>query len=213
VIERISGQRFDQFLKQRLFDPLKMDDTFFDVPKAKLPRFGTNHRWDKASNKLVVLPDGEYPVYQGTTFFSGGGGLVSSTTDYARFAEMLRNGGSLDGVRVLSPKTIELMTMNHVPSIVAPVTGEAPTNTSTLFKGSGFGLGFGVVQDVVATGSIGSQGEYSWGGAAGTVFWVDPVEDLVVVSMIQLMNSPWPLRQELKALTYGSLTELNQKSH
>jgi len=209
VIERISGMRLDEFMKARLFDPLKMDDTFFDVPEAKLPRVGTNHRWDATEKKLLVLPDGEYPVYRGTTFFSGGGGLVSSTTDYARFAEMLRNGGALDGVRVLSPKTIQLMTMNHLPATIAPdKSGESPMITTGGFQGSGFGLGFGVVIDVPKSGNMGSVGEYSWGGAAGTVFWVDPVEEIVVVGMIQLMGSPWPLRSELKTLTYQAITEL-----
>jgi CubicO group peptidase (beta-lactamase class C family) len=212
VIERISGQRLDRFMKERLFDPLKMDDTFFDVPEAKLARLGSNHRWDAEQNKLVVLPDGGYPVYRNTTFFSGGGGLVSSTTDYARFAEMLRNGGSLDGARVLSPKTIELMTMNHLPATAAPdKAGESPGITTRGFEGSGFGLGFGVVDDVPKSGIVGSKGEYSWGGAAGTVFWVDPVEELVVVGMIQLMGSPWPLRSELKTLTYQALTELEPR--
>jgi CubicO group peptidase (beta-lactamase class C family) len=212
VIERISGQRFDRFLKERVFDPLKMPDTFFAVPEAKLARFGTNHRWNAEERKLEVLPVPDYPVYRNTTFFSGGGGLVSTAMDYMRFAEMLRNGGELEGARVLSPKTIELMTMNHLPAILkAGAGGEAPVVGAGPSAGSGFGLGFAVLTDVPRSGAVGSPGEYSWSGAAGTIFWVDPVEDIVVVAMIQLMQSPWPLRRELKSLTYQAITELGRK--
>jgi CubicO group peptidase (beta-lactamase class C family) len=148
-------------------------------------------------------------VYRNTTFFSGGGGLVSTASDYARFSEMLLNGGALDGVRILSPKTVEFMTMNHLPALVsASGSGEQPTLGESS-SGAGFGLGFAVVTDVPASQVIGSEGEYSWGGAAGTIFWVDPEEELLVVCMIQLMQSPWPLRSELKALTYQALTELD----
>lgn len=211
IVERISGQRLDVFLKERLFDPLGMHDTFFDVPESKRARLGTNHGWDREAGELRVLPTPEYPVYAGTTFFSGGGGLVSTAADYAKFAEMLRNGGALGRTRILSPKTVELMTMDHLPAAVsASGTGERPgLGNLGGFSGAGFGLGGAVVTDVPATGVIGSVGEFSWGGAAGTIFWVDPVEDLVVVGMIQLMQSPWPLRSELKVLTYQALTRLN----
>ncbi|HEX7036745.1 MAG TPA: serine hydrolase domain-containing protein [Pseudomonadales bacterium] len=209
VVERISGQRFDRFLAERLFAPLGMDDTFFDIPDEKAARFGTNHRYDAKTGKLEVLPVPEYPLWKDTTFFSGGGGLVSTAEDYARFCQMLLNGGELDGQRILSPKTVEFMTMNHLPALLeATGAGERPGLIGSR-SGSGFGLGFGVVTDVPQAGVVGSVGEYSWGGAAGTVFWIDPVEDLFVVSMIQLMQSPWPLRQELKVLTYQALTELN----
>jgi len=205
VIERISGQRFDRFLMERIFAPLKMEDTFFDVPESKLSRFGTNHRWNAEQRKLEVLPPSDYPIYRNTTFFSGGGGLVSTAMDYMRFAEMLRNGGEFEGVRILSPKTIQLMTMDHLPAALKPGT------SSEVSSGSGFGLGFGVITDVPKTGVVGSVGEYSWSGAAGTTFWVDPREEIVVVAMVQLMQSPWPLRRELKVLTYQALTELNGK--
>jgi CubicO group peptidase (beta-lactamase class C family) len=205
VIERISGQRFDRFLMERIFAPLKMEDTFFDVPESKLSRFGTNHRWNAEQRKLEILPPSDYPIYRNTTFFSGGGGLVSTAMDYMRFAEMLRNGGEFEGVRILSPKTIQLMTMDHLPAALKPGT------SSEVSSGSGFGLGFGVITDVPKTRVVGSVGEYSWSGAAGTTFWVDPREEIVVVAMVQLMQSPWPLRRELKVLTYQALTELNGK--
>ena len=105
----------------------------------------------------------------------------------------------------LSPKTIQLMTMDHLPAAIKPGT------SSESSRGSGFGLGFGVITDVPKTGVVGSVGEYSWSGAAGTTFWVDPREEIVVVAMVQLMQSPWPLRRELKVLTYQALTELNGK--
>ncbi|MCZ6889457.1 MAG: serine hydrolase [Gammaproteobacteria bacterium] len=220
VVERISGQRFDVFLKNRLFDPLNMHDTFFNVPEQKMGRLLPNHRWDRDDAKLVTLDEAaqtktsatDYFVtgYKNTLMFSGGGGLVSTARDYMRFAEMLRNGGELDGVRILSPKTIEFMVTDHLPaSVSANAAGETPAlDLAGRNRGFGFGLGFGVVTDVNSLGIIGSLGEYSWGGEAGTIFWVDPVEEIVTVSLIQLMGSPWALRSELKVLTNQAITEL-----
>lgn len=205
VVQRLSGLSFDAFLKERLFDPLGMDDTFFNVPAEKLDRLLPNHRWNGEEEKLVQI---EAP-YEETQLFSGGGGLVSSTMDYLRFSEMVRRGGELDGVRILSPKTVEFMTANHLPSTVTGGgSGENPLLGAET-RGFGFGLGFGVNTNPVGTGVLGSLGEYSWGGAAGTVFWVDPVEEMVVVGMIQLMGSPWPLRQELRVLANQAITELH----
>ena len=209
VIERISGQSFGAFLQERLFDPLDMHDTFFQVPPDKMDRFLPNHGWDAENSKLVAFDDSEFVDYTGGTIMeSGGGGLVSTARDYLRFAEMVRAGGELHGVRILSPKTVEYMAADHLPgSIDAGGEGERPV-VNLLNLGSGFGLGFGVVRDPVLTGVIGSPGEYSWGGAAGTIFWIDPVEEIVVVSMIQLMGSPWPLRAELKVLSNAAIMEL-----
>ena len=148
--------------------------------------------------------------YTDTTLFSGGGGLVSTTMDYLRFCEMMRRGGELDGVRILGPKTVAYMSQR--PPAVVPSrpggAGERPFDTSAAGNGFGFGLGFGIVTDPVAARVMGSAGEYNWGGAAGTVFWIDPVEDLIVIGMIQLLGSPWPLRAEMKTLTYQALTEI-----
>ncbi|MEM8769075.1 MAG: serine hydrolase domain-containing protein [Pseudomonadota bacterium] len=199
IVERLSGQRFDRYLAEHIFEPLGMNDTFFEVPEDKWDRFLPNHRWDAKAGKLVTLGEASYGSYQDVTLFSGGGGLVGTAMDYMRFAEMLRNGGSLDGARILSPRTVEFMTLNHLPaSISSGGSGETPGLGGRSLNGFGFGLGFGLVTDVPASGVMGSVGEYSWGGAAGTIFWVDPVEDFVVVAMIQLMGSPWPLRSELK---------------
>ena len=126
-----------------------------------------------------------------------GGGLVSTARDYMRFAEMLRAGGRLGDQRIIGEKTLRYMTKNHVPAVTGAVgLGESPL--ARRFKGFGFGLGFGLIEDPVSNGSLSSAGTFMWGGAAGTIFWVDPVEDLVVVSLIQLMVSPWPLREDLR---------------
>ena len=210
VVQRLSGQPFDEYLQTHIFGPLKMNDTFFAVPDDKVGRFLPNHYIDPKTGALTQIPEGQGVAmqdYRNVTLFSGGGGLVSSTMDYMRWAEMMRNGGTLDGVRILSPKTVAYMATNHLDaSMTAGGTGEAPTLGSPL-RGFGFGLGFGLVTDTAAGGVMGSAGEFNWGGAAGTVFWIDPVEELVVVGMIQLMGSPYPFRSDLKVATYQALTE------
>ena len=207
VVERLSGQSFDVFLKERIFDPLGMEDTFFNVPDEKMDRFLPNHRWERAGEgdaaqdggKLVDLGEGARTGYQNTQMFSGGGGLVSTAMDYLRFCEMVRRGGELDGVRLLSPRTVDFMVANHLPATITGAgTGEQPGAGAA--RAFGFGLGWGVNTDPVAAGVPSSLGDYSWGGAAGTVFWIDPVQDMVVIGMIQLMGSPWPLRPDLQVL-------------
>ena len=130
-----------------------------------------------------------------------------------KFAEMLRNGGTFNDVRILSPKTIAYMTQNHLSATVqATGSGESPTmNLGTTLNGMGFGLGFGIVTSPVQTGVLSSAGEYFWGGAAGTIFWIDPVEDIVVIGMLQLMGSPWPFRSEMKVLTNQAIIEMHNR--
>lgn len=213
AVERISGMSLDAYFKERIFDPLGMEDTFFNVPEDKRDRFLANHGWDAANSKMVDVTarTDARGNYVSGTLFSGGGGLVSSTMDYMRFAEMLRNGGSYNGARLLSPKTIEYMTLNHLPAaIAASGSGESPTLGALGSSGVGFGLGFSVVTDPAAAGTISSAGEYAWGGAAGTIFWIDPEEDIVTIAMIQLMASPWPLRADMKTTTYQAITELSE---
>ena len=206
VVERLSGMSFDAFLKQRIFEPLGMDDTFFNVPADKTERFLPNHRWNAAEEQLVQLGEEAFANYANATLFSGGGGLVSTTMDYLRFAEMVRRGGELDGERLLSPKTVEFMTANHLgAAIEGGGSGEQPFRSAA--RGFGFGLGWGVVTDPIEARVLGSAGEHNWGGAAGTVFWIDPVEEMVVIGMIQLMGSPWPLRPELKVLANQAIVE------
>ena len=187
-----------------------MVDTSFAVPADKQERFLPNHYIDPKTRALTTIPSGNTDAmadYENVTLFSGGGGLVSTTMDYMRFAEAMRNGGELEGARILSPKTVNYMASNHLPaSISSGGSGEAPTLGQQL-RGFGFGLGFGLVTDPAAGGVMGSAGEFNWGGAAGTVFWIDPVEELTVVGMIQLMGSPYPFRSDLKVATYQALTE------
>ena len=208
LVERVSGKSFDVFLRERIFEPLEMVDTFFNVPADKESRFLPNHWWDRGNKRLVMFRRGSPEEYRNTRFFSGGGGLVSTTTDYFRFAEMLRSGGVL-GVRILKQETVDLMTRDHLPDSIRSVgTGESPLGASgRRRRGFGFGLGFSVVTEEAAARGAGSAGEYSWGGAAGTIFWIDPVQKLVVIGMIQLMGSPWPFRSELKRLTSEALVE------
>lgn len=213
VVQRLSGQRFDEYLAEHIFAPLGMRDTFFAVPEAKAERFLPNHAMNPQTGKMITIPNDNSDAmrdYFKVSLFSGGGGLVSTAMDYMRFAEAMRNGGELDGVRILGAKTVDYMSTNHLnASISAGGNGETPALSGAL-RGFGFGLGFGLVVDPAAGGVIGSVGEFNWGGAAGTVFWIDPVEEIVVVSMIQLMGSPWPLRSDLKVATYQALIDSYQ---
>ncbi len=203
LVEVISGQALDRFLTERIFEPLAMVDTFFEVPADKLERFGTNHVMDAERGALRVLPDASLGNigWSDVTLFSGGGGLVSTAADYMRFARMLQGGGTLDGVRLLSPKTVDWMTRDHLPAGRASATG--------VFGGDaalGFGLGFAVVNDPVhATGTVSSAGEYWWGGAAGTLFWIDPEEELIAVLMLQRMQSPPVIRRTVRTLVNAAL--------
>ena len=180
-----------------------MKDSFFEVPKNKVQRLGTNHRSDAETNSLTVVDRPKTSAYtRKVTFFSGGGGLVSTAEDYIRFTQMLLNGGELDGVRILSPKTIELMTMNQLTPGITTGFGERPGVLSTF----GFGLGFGIAT-TAPLNQLGSKGEYTWGGAAGTIFWNDPQEDLTAVLMVQMMMNPYPLRGQFKNLVYQAIVE------
>ncbi len=177
LIERVSGQSLDQFLATRIFAPLRMNDTHFFVPEHKRDRVAVVY--GRQDGRLTRAPqDGS--AAQGAYIdgprmsFSGGAGLVSTAGDYARFLQMLLNGGELEGTRLLSPKTIQLMTMNHI--------GDMPFNA-----GQRMGLGFSIVTDVGARGQYGSVGEYGWGGAYHSTYWVDPVEELLVVHLTQLI--------------------------
>lgn len=213
IVQRLSGQRFDQYLAEHIFAPLGMNDTFFEVPADKLNRFLPNHYIDPKTGKLATIPAGGNEAmrnYEKVSLFSGGGGLVSTTMDYMKFAEAMRNGGELNGQRILSPMTVQYMASNHLPaSTTSGGSGEAPTLGQPL-RGFGFGLGFGLVTDPAAGGVMGSPGEFSWGGAAGTVFWIDPVEQVTVVGMIQLMGAPYPFRQDLKIAIYQSMIRLEK---
>ena len=208
LIEVISGQRLDRYLAEHVFQPLGMHDTGFVVRDDQVPRFAANYLHE-ASGALTLLDDPAQSQYRECTFFSGGGGLVSTAPDYFRFTAMLRNRGELDGIRLLGRKTIELMTTNHLPGGQdLTQLAQAGLFTETAYAGVGFGLGFSVMQSPARAQIPGTPGEYAWGGAASTAFWVDPAEDLIVIFMTQLMpSSTYPLRRELRVLTYGALID------
>lgn len=211
IVERISGETLAGYFQKHIFDPLGMKDTFFEVPEEKKARFLPNHYFNPKTQKPVTITqieDSAMSDYFEVTLYSGGGGLVSTAMDYMLFSECLRNGGMLNGKRIIGPKTLKFMTQNHLgASIKSGGTGEN-INSDSISSGFGFGLGFGIMTDATQRGVIGSKGEYNWGGAAGTVFWIDPVEEIVVVSMIQLMSSPWNLRGDLKVATYQALNSI-----
>jgi CubicO group peptidase (beta-lactamase class C family) len=179
IVQKLSGMPFEKFLEQRIFKPLGMVDTAFYVPKDKLNRFAEYYTYDKDGKLLACAIDGclNHDFSKVPALSSGGGGLVSTATDYMRFCQMLLNGGQLDGVRLLSPLSVELMRSN----VLAP-------NVPILAPGAGFGLDFAVYTDPVAAGGYYGKGSYWWGGAAGTWFWIDPVNDLIVLGMIQQVS-------------------------
>jgi CubicO group peptidase (beta-lactamase class C family) len=208
LVEVMSGMPFNEFLKTRIFDPLKMGDTDFQVPPEKIGRFAANY--SRQPDKTMKLEDdpGHSTYSKPPTFFSGGGGLVSTAADYYRFCQMLLNGGELDGVRILGRKTIELMTMNHLPGGKNLSELSVSTFTQIATEGNGFGLGFSVHLGSNQSQVIGSVGEYAWGGAASTAFWIDPVEDLIVIFLTQFMpNATFNFRNQLKAIIYPAILD------
>jgi CubicO group peptidase (beta-lactamase class C family) len=172
IVEIISGETFDQFLRERIFDPLGIKDLYFKPGESGLPRLATVYRKNGTGLEKQPRPD-----FANLKYFSGAGGLVSSTEDYLQFAQMLLNGGQLNGKRLLSPKTVELMAAVHVPDTL-------PGRP----KGRGFGLSVQVVSDAVAANLRVSDGSYGWDGAFGTHFWIDPKEKIVGILMVQTPN-------------------------
>ena len=209
LVEVISGQRFDDYLRTEIFEPLQMHDTGFFVPDAEIDRFAASY--GRRKNKTLKLLDNpEKSAYRRPpNFLSGGGGLVSTIEDYLRFCRMLVQGGELDGVRVLGRKTVELLATNHLPGGGQLADFALPGGYGeTGFDGVGFGLTMAVGLGPVATQSIGSTGDYYWGGAASTIFWIDPAEDLVVVFMTQLMPSAtFDFRGQLKSIVYPAIVD------
>ncbi len=204
VVEVVSGQPFDQFLEARLFKPLGMIDTGFYVPQAKLSRLV-----DPPADNWIGPPDSVLAdVAKPTKLFSAGGGLASTAADYLRFCQMLLNGGELDGVRILSPATIRRTTTNALPSGIR-FAGYASGSVGPL-AGSTWGLGFAVRSDAAWSVVPGSVGSFSWMGASGTYFWVDPAEQLVVVQMIHVSGGSGPFQRMLRNLTYGAFRVADQ---
>jgi len=209
LVEILSGQRFDQYLQSALFDPLGMTDTGFTVPDEKADRFAAGYRRNRRK-ELKLLDDPERSAYRRErTFLSGGGGLVSTSADYFRFCQMLVNGGELDGVRILGRKTVELMTSNHLPGDGELRSFALPGGYGEVgMDGMGFGLTMAVSQGPVETQVVGSRGEFMWGGAASTIFWVDPAEELIVIFMTQLIPSgTFNFRGQLKTIVYPAIVD------
>ncbi|MCB0686302.1 MAG: beta-lactamase family protein [Saprospiraceae bacterium] len=207
IIERLSGQSLKDYFFEHILQPLQMEDTYFEVPEEKRSRFLPNHSFDRTTGKPRIIKEitsAAYSDYFHVSLYSGGGGLVSTAMDYMIFSECMRNGGTLNGKRILSPKTVKFMIKNHLNACLANSEKSGVNNQGDHF---GFGLGFALNLDAPSSGVIGSAGEFNWGGAAGTVFWIDPVENISVVSMIKLMGSPWKLREDLKVAVYQSLLE------
>ncbi|CAN5722416.1 serine hydrolase domain-containing protein [soil metagenome] len=205
LVELISGQPLDAYFAEHILGPLGMDDTAFYVPEAKAARFAANYSYHEGGMRLIDSPD-DSPYRQPPSFRSGGGGLVSTVQDYFRFAQMLLNKGELDGVRILGRKSVELMTINHMPNNGDLSSMGMPVFSETPYDGIGFGLGFSVMLNPAQAQILGSPGEYSWGGAASTAFWVDPVEEQIVIFLTQLMpSSTYPIRRAWRVLTDGAI--------
>jgi CubicO group peptidase (beta-lactamase class C family) len=217
LVEIISGQALDVFFEERIFKPLGMTDTFFTVPKDKADRFTACYAVGALGSKAPISPKPllqddpkKSPYLKPATFLSGGGGLVSTADDYMRFCRMLLNGGELEGERLLGPKTIQLMAANHLPGGKDLTQMSQSLFSEASYAGVGFGLGFATTMNPAATLIPGTAGDFFWGGAASTFFWIDPVEDLAVVFLTQLLpSSAYPVRRELRTLVYSAITESN----
>ena len=212
LVEKLSGIGFGEFLRRRLFEPLGMNDTAFWAPSDKTERFACCYQPGAAGSGLKLQDDArESPYGTPPRLELGGGGLVSTAHDYLRFCRMMLNGGALDGVQILSPKTVALFSLNYLPDgrEIADMTLPGMFSESG-YAGVGFSLGCGVNVDVAKTRVPGSLGEYFWGGAAATAFWIDPSEELSVVFMTQVIGSParLTLRRDLRTLVYSAMTEL-----
>jgi CubicO group peptidase (beta-lactamase class C family) len=210
LVEKISGQRFGDFVRTRILQPLGMHDTDFHVPPEKQGRLASCYV--SRMGKLVLYDDGRKSSYAAPPALeSGGGGLAGTAGDYLRFCRMLLGGGELEGVRLLSPKTVALMTMNHLPGGKEMTEMMPATNAfnESGYSGVGFGLGVAVTTNLNHAALPGTVGEYSWGGAAATYFFCDPKEDMAVVFMTQVLGMPERvrLRRELRTLVYGAMTE------
>jgi len=221
LVGKISGIPFQQFLKERIFNPLGMTDTDFFVPAEKAHRFAAcynataggmmSFHSPNAKGSLTLQDDPKTSSFLSPPdFISGGGGLCSTAADYLTFCRALLNGGELGGVRLIGPKTLALMASNHLPG-----NRDLPEMSRSMFaeatyNGIGFGLGFSVTMDPAKTLIAGSPGEYAWGGAATTSFWIDPAEELIAIFMTQVLpSSAYPIRRELRTMVYAAITDSN----
>jgi CubicO group peptidase (beta-lactamase class C family) len=210
LCEVMSGQRLDVFLRERILDPLGMADTGFQVPAGEVHRFAANYKFGGENGAKYSLSDSPATstYTQPRTYFSGAGGMVSTASDYMRFCKMLANGGELDGARIIGPRTLRFMTLNHLPGghDLAALNSSGPTESAR--DGVGFGLGFAVLLNPAVSQTLGTPGEYYWGGAASTAFFVSPAEDLSMVFLTQLQpSSSCPIRRELRVAIHQAITD------
>jgi CubicO group peptidase (beta-lactamase class C family) len=221
LIGKISGKPFEQFLRERILDPLDMNDTDFFVPAGKAHRFAacysadpqggmTFHAADRKGGLTLQDDPTKSSFLSSPSFISGGGGLCSTAADYLTFCRALLNGGELGGVRLIGPKTLKLMTSNHLPGgLDLPGMSRSLFSEAT-YNGIGFGLGLAVTMDPAQTLIAGSPGEFNWGGAATTSFFIDPAEELITIFMTQVIpSSAYPLRRELRTMVYAAITDSN----
>jgi CubicO group peptidase (beta-lactamase class C family) len=207
LVEVISGQSLADYFQQHIFEPLGMVDTGFEITDDKVDRFSACYNRDMHKN-LILQDDPANSEYRDRSFYSGGGGLISTISDYYRFCQMLLNGGELDGQRILGPRTIEFMIQNHLPGGVDMSEFARGSFSETSYEGIGFGLGFAQRVDAVKGGTMGTLGEYFWGGMASTIFWNDPAEDLTAIFMTQLIPSgTFNFRGQLQSIIYSALLD------
>ena len=208
LIEVISGKTLDMFLEEEIFQPLGMSDTGFYVPSSKTQRLSSNYEYREGQEPILVDDANTGSYINPPTLFSGGGGLVSTLDDYMAFCKMVLGRGSLDGHRILSRKTLDLMSSNHLTNGEDLRSCAYGRWSETSYTGVGFGLGFSVLLDPAASQVSGSKGELAWGGAASTAFWIDPLEDMAVVFLTQLIpSSTYNVRRELRSLVYSALSD------
>jgi CubicO group peptidase (beta-lactamase class C family) len=207
IVSRVSGMSLGEYFQQHIFAPLGMNDTGFTVATDKAGRIPAAYAWHPIEKmKLADKAGAESAWARAHKFQSGGGGLASTLADYHRFCRMLLNGGALDGVQIISPKTLELMTANHLPGGKDLTALSKSLFSEAEMAGVGFGLGFASIVDSAATMVPCSRGEYFWGGMYSTAFFVDPVEDIIMIFMTQLMpSSSYPIRREIKTMLYAAL--------
>lgn len=207
LVEVISGKPFATFLEEEVFGPLGMTDTSFSIAPDKEERFASCYMRN-LDKTMGLQDDARASDFRDRSFHGGGGGLLSTMGDYYRFCQMLRNGGELDGARIIGPRTLKLMTSNHLPNGDDLTHWARGSFSETSNEGIGFGLGFATRIDPVANATLGSVGEFNWGGMASTLFWVDPVEDLVVIFMTQLIPSgTFDFRGQLQSIIYSSIVD------
>ena len=210
LIGLISGKPFEQFLRERILDPLGMIDTDFHVPAAKAHRLAACYSADGKGGMTLQDDPAESSFLKPPSLVSGGGGLCSTAADYLTFCRALLNRGELGGVRLIAPKTLALMTTNHLPGGLDLPGMSRSLFSEAAYSGMGFGLGFAVTMTPSQTLIPGSAGEYSWGGVATTSFFIDPAEELITIFMTQVLpSSIYPLRRELRTMVYSAITDSN----